>query len=285
MSSSFLIFIFLLGLTQSYPNNDDLFILSKAGSLCMFLNCSKPLLSCTLDTQCRHAAMCNAGCQSKSNVESCNLLCELTYGYNSTKYRNLMACMSEHGCLPKSPSDGKCLANNSDTVRNLTDVAQVKGKWWILLGLNCGQPGWPAGFDYFPCQRDEFVYENEQWIDYIAYCGGSNNTCSTPMVYTTANVTISSPGVMTHYYTDPPLKPQREEWMVLSWPHPDWMLYIYCGYTPTGPYAGGSVVTRVSNASIDAIPDYVETEFKATALKFGFNYDAMCISDVSKCSD
>ena len=39
-------------------------------------------------------------------------------------------------------------------------------------------------------------------------------------------------------YTDPPLKPQTEEWRVLSWPHPDWMLYIYCGSTPTGPYAG-----------------------------------------------
>ena len=42
----------------------------------------------------------------------------------------------------------------------------------------------------------------------------------------------------THRYTDPPLKPQTEEWRVLSWPHPDWMLYIYCGSTPTGPYAG-----------------------------------------------
>ena len=44
--------------------------------------------------------------------------------------------------------------------------------------------------------------------------------------------------VPTHRYTDPPLKPQTEEWRVLSWPHPDWMLYIYCGSTPTGPYAG-----------------------------------------------
>ena len=25
---------------------------------------------------------------------------------------------------------------------------------------------------------------------------------------------------------------------MLSWPHPDWMLYIYCGSTPTGKYAG-----------------------------------------------
>lgn len=76
---------------------------------------------------------------------------------------------------------------------------QVKGKWWIIRGLNCGQSGWPAAFDYFPCQRDEFVLENGNWIDHIAYCGGRNNTCQTPMCHTVANVSITSPGVMTHW--------------------------------------------------------------------------------------
>ena len=47
-----------------------------------------------------------------------------------------------------------------------------------------------------------------------------------------------SPDPLLYRYTDPPLKPQIEKWRVLSWPHPDWMLYIYCGFTPTGPYAG-----------------------------------------------
>ncbi len=251
----------------------------------ILLNCSKPLLDCVLDAQCREAAICNTKCANKTDNEACNLLCELTYGYNSTLYRSFMQCLSDHVCLPKSPSDGKCLAGDSDGIKNLTDLSQVKGKWWILRGLNCGQKGWPAGFDFFPCQRDEFVLENNQWVDHIAYCGGKNNTCSTPLIYTIANVTIQKPGVMTHYYTDPPLRPQNEKWTVLSWPHPDWMLYIYCGYTPTGPYAGGSVVTRLDKPRMDEIPAYVEAQFKSTAQRFGFDYDTMCLSNVTMCQD
>ena len=255
---------------------------------CLLANCSKLSLECLLDGQCRKAALCSAECQAKENKDACDLLCELTYGYNSSKYRELLQCMSDHGCLPKSPPDGKCLANDTDAIKNFTDMSQAKGKWWIIRGLNCGQPGWPAGFDYFPCQRDEFVFEGGRWIDHIAYCGGSNNTCSTRMVFTVANVSLTSPGVMTHWYTDPPLKPQVEEWRVLSWPHPDWMLYIYCGSTPTGPYAGGSVVTRSSGGkrpSPGSIPTYVASEFRVVARRFGFDYDSMCISDVSNCTD
>ncbi len=36
----------------------------------------------------------------------------------------------------------------------------------ILKGLNCGQDSvWKGGFDYYPCQRDEFAFENGEWID------------------------------------------------------------------------------------------------------------------------
>ena len=65
------------------------------------------------------------------------------------------------------------------------------------------------------------------------------------------------------------------------------MLYIYCGFTPTGKYAGecsmrtlevisvfchagGSVVTR-SARTADAIPAYVEALFRFTALRFKFD--------------
>ena len=272
---------------RAHLSNEELVLREFGGSgTCILANCSKPAITCLLDTLCREAVICNYKCQGKTDEEACNLLCELTFGYNSTKYRNLMQCMSDHGCFPKAPPDGTCLANDTETIRNFTDMAQAKGKWWILRGLNCGQKDWPGGFDYFPCQRDEFVMEGGRWIDHIAYCGGANNTCSTSMVFTVANVSLTKPGVMTHWYTDPPLKPQVEEWRVLSWPHPDWMLYIYCGYTPTGPYAGGSVVSRSDKpSSINAIPKYVEVEFRATAQRFGFDYDAMCVSNVANCSD
>merc|ERR1740123_1996184 len=157
------------------------------------------------------------------------------------------------------------MATDDQTIRNLTDNAQVAGRWWILKGLNCGQPGWPAGFDYFPCQYDDFVPGPDgMGIDHIGYCGGRNNSCTTPMLRTVANFSILKPGVLTHIYTDPPLKPQDEEWRVLSFPHPDWMLYIYCGSTPLGPYGGGSVVSRTAKR-IDQIPAWVEKIFKQKA--------------------
>ena len=176
----------------------DLARLGGSGA-CVLANCTVPTLQCLTESHCSRAVLCNAKCFGKATNEACNLLCELTYGYNSSKYRNVLQCMSDHECLPAAPSDGVCLANNTDTIKNLTDMAQVKGKWWIIRGLNCGQPSWPAGFDYFPCQRDEFVMENGTWIDHIAYCGGKNNTCETPMCHTVANVSLTSPGVMTHW--------------------------------------------------------------------------------------
>ena len=251
---------------------------------CIEANCSKEMSTCLLNTQCRDAILCSGlKCQNKKNQDACNLLCELTYGYNSTKYRKLLQCTVDHGCMPTSPPDGTCLAKDSDAIKNLTSMSQMKGKWWILRGLNCGQNGWPAAFDYFPCQRDDFVYENGHWVDHIAYCGGSNNTCSTKMIYTVADVALSSSGVMSHNYTDPPLRPQVEQWRVLSWPHRDWMLYIYCGRTPVGVYAGGSVVNRSEHPPNGTIPEYVEREFRTTANHFGFDYDTMCVSDVSNC--
>ena len=47
---------------------------------------------------------------------------------------------------------------------------------------------------------------------------------------------------------------------------------------------GGSVVTRSGRTASD-IPAYAEKEFRATAVQFGFNYDTMCISNVTNCSD
>ena len=92
---------------------------------CLIKNCSKPSLECLTDGQCRKATACNTGCSVKKNADACNLLCELNYGYNSTKYRELLQCMSDHGCLPVSPDNGVCLANDTDTVKNLTSMSQV----------------------------------------------------------------------------------------------------------------------------------------------------------------
>ena len=276
--------VFMAAESQAAVMKDLPIQLPHGAGQCIMANCSKYATTCITDLRCIEAMICNTKCQLSKNVDACNYVCELNYGYNSTKYRGLMQCMAAHGCLPKMKPDGVCLATDNDAIRNLTAIEQIKGKWWILKGLNCGQEGWPAGFDYFPCQRDEFVLEGSKWIDHTAYCGGKNNTCTTPMFYTKANVSMMSPGVMTHWYLDTPLLPQIEHWRVLSWPHPEWMLYIYCGETPASLYAGGSVVSN-SSRSISNIPPYVEDIFSSVAEKFKFSYKEMCINDASKCTD
>ena len=44
------------------------------------------------------------------------------------------------------------------------------------------------------------------------------------------------------------------------------------------------MVTR-SARTADAIPAYVEAIFRSTAVRFNFDYDTMCISNVTTCSD
>jgi len=255
---------------------------------CIAKNCVSEFGKCVKDSKCRAAMLCNMKCEFERDVDGCNLICELTYGYNNTRYTEALGCATKNGCIPHAADDGKCLANDTQTISNLTTMDQMKGKWWILKGLNCGQKDWPGGFDYFPCQRDEFVPNrtgsDDTWLDYIAYCGGKNNTCTTNMVNTVATARMSSPGVMRHDYLDAPLLPQLEFWRVLSWPHPEWMLYIYCGTTPINTYAGGSVVSNASR-TIDEIPPWVEKIFIKTASEYGFDYFGMCISDVTECSD
>ena len=58
----------------------------------------------------------------------------------------------------------------------------------------------------------------------MTYCGGSSDKCMTEMIVTVANVSMPSPGVVHHDYTDAPLAHQSEDWRLVSWPHPDFAL-------------------------------------------------------------
>ena len=96
-----LIVLLAIGIANCFHIKSD-----QGPGTCILTNCSEPTVACVLKEQCRNAVFCNYKCQNKKNQEACNLLCELNYGYNSTEYRSLMQCMSDHGCLPVSPSDG-----------------------------------------------------------------------------------------------------------------------------------------------------------------------------------
>ena len=104
----------------------------RVGGSCHIKYCSKLSLECATDSQCRKAIACNSGCAGKENTDACNLLCEFNYGYNSTKYRQFIQCMSDNGCLPVSPDNGVCLANDSDAVKNLTSLSQVSNHHEVL---------------------------------------------------------------------------------------------------------------------------------------------------------
>ena len=131
------------------------------------------------------------------------------------------------------------------------------------------------------------------WYDEIGYCGGnvlnktSGNNCTTPhYIQTVAHVTIPVPGILHHEYLDAPLLPQIENWYILSWPHPSYMLYVYCGSTPTGKYNGGSVVTRYKNTTVQDIPKWVERIFAQVAKDVGFDYyNDMCTLNNTKCTN
>ena len=147
-----------------------------ASNLCTVLKCSSDLKSCLQNRKCTLAVECNARCVNQPNEDSCNLLCELNNGYNNTEYSNLLSCLVENGCLPTSPMDGICLAEDSQADISMDQIA---GQWWVLKGLNCGQDDiWRGGFDYFPCQYDNFLRPKDgsggQWTDLISYCGGDS---------------------------------------------------------------------------------------------------------------
>ena len=75
--------------------------------------------------------------------------------------------------------------------------------------MNCGQDGFPGGYDGYPCQHERFTRQaSGQWINTVTYCDGKEDDCISDMIETIANVSLPAPGVVQHDYTDAPLSPQ-----------------------------------------------------------------------------
>ena len=108
----------------------------------------------------------------------------------------------------------------------------MKGDWWAIKGLNCGETEeFPGGYDAFPCQHERWsLNEDGQWQNKyktgqgslkfhlyelfcfsISFCAGKANKCIShgggAGIKTVANASINSPGVITHSY-DSALSPQ-----------------------------------------------------------------------------
>jgi len=266
------------------------------------------------------ALMCENGCNQLEKEEpghnrapGCAYLCEMTSGYQSHIFTDLMQCGKDHNCLPTYTNDGDCMATDADALQNVTSLDQLEGDWWVIKGINCGQvadgtpfhPGagypplnptkgksFPGGYDWYPCQHERFVksnghdfpYPTTQWVNNITYCGGANGglrQCNTIIIDTVANITLCAPGVVCHNYTDAPLKPQYEHWRIISWPHPDYMFTFWCGQTPLLAYNGG--ITLSKHRSGKDMPAWVEENFRQTAKRFNVEWEEMCPSDNVDC--
>jgi len=240
---------------------------------CLAGNCVSPLVTCMGDLQCMKTVGCANGCilehlYEKDKVAACAYLCEMTHGYQNTQFTDVIGCMLDNECLIEYPME------------------DIEGDWWVLRGINCGHSGYPGGYDGYPCQHERFIKAVDdnghvQWINNVTYCGGASDQCVTQMITTVANVSMTAPGVVHHDYTDAPLSPQSEDWRLVSWPHPDYALMLWCGRLPVLEYAGGIIISR--KRTDKEMPSEVVRTFRDVLQSHGLDYDKTCPSNNDHC--
>ena len=263
---------------------------------CGLTKCTIQMFLCVLDPECLEALECNALCSSAgaaAEQQACNLVCQLTQGGSSERYGTLVQCFADNRCLPTLPegTDGRCLvtSQNIDQVYVLDSLDELEGTWLEVRGRNCGisGSGWEGGYDHLPCRASSWVFNADQWWYHTSFCApaedGSCGEGGPVHLIAEPRQNEQTPGLIDVDYTNPPLKPQEEQWYILSKPHPDWIMYNYCGSTPAGEYAGVNIMTRASEASDAAMPPDVEAAFRQAAIDFNFSYDDMCVTDQSQC--
>jgi len=254
---------------------------------CIAKNCASFMGRCTLDKKCMQTTGCINICMLDNfytwdKVAECAYICEMTHGYENEAFTDMMRCMLNNGCLEQYPQDGPCIGSNEDAIDTVTKMEDIEGDWWVIRGLNCGSPPYPGGYDWYPCQHERFIkQENGQWINNVTYCGGVKDKCRTDIIVTIANVSLPAPGVVHHDYTDAPLEPQSEDWRLVSWPHPDYALMLWCGRLPVLDYSGGIAISR--KKSDEEMPPEVLAEFRRVLSSHGLDWDLMCPSNNHHC--
>jgi len=256
-------------------------------NFCLAGNCKTHLASCTTSVKCMQTVGCLNTCildnlYNKEKVAACAYICEMTYGYQDLAFDGLINCMLDNQCLRQYPEDGPCVGADEDAVKNVKKMEDIEGDWWVLWGVNCGEGDYPGGYDWYPCQHERFIKDKTgQWINNVTYCGGASDKCVSDMIVTIANVSMPVPGVVHHDYVDAPLAPQSEDWRLVSFPHPDYALMLWCGRLPVLDYGGGIIISRKRNSK--DIPKEVVSEFKKVLKKHGLEWDNLCPSNNDDC--
>ena len=115
---------------------------------------------------------------------------------------------------------------------------------------------------------------NVTWI--CTTCGDNRTVGAYPYA------TVPYPGYIMHNYTN---LNQTEPWVIISKPHPDYMLMLWCGTNEVINYAGGILMSKGSKIYAD-MPQKLEDIFRAATAKFGVDYDKdMFVDDNSYCKD
>jgi len=256
---------------------------------CVGYHCMASALACMANPDCKATLDCITECQltqPRSKQAMCAYICEVTDGYMNPEFEETMLCMIDGQCMSHYPQDGRCLATDEDTVQSITDMSQVAGEWWAIKGVNCGlTEEYPGGYDWFPCQHERWSQrEDGSWFNSISFCAGKDSQCISrgggAGIKTIANATMNSPGVITHTY-DSALSPQVEHWRIVSHPHPDYMLVLWCGKIPIQEYNGGLLFSRKRNDL--EMSEQVRNQLREAAAKHGLEFDQMCSSDNSWC--
>ena len=130
------------------------------------------------------------------------------------------------------PDDGKCRVTDDDGQQDLTDVSDIEGDWWVIKGLN-------PHYDSFPCQHNRYHQDaTGTWINNVTWIDTFHGN---KIIGALPTVNVSKPGVFMHYYDN---LSQVEPWIVISKPHEDYLLMLWCGSNPVLKYAGGILMSR-----------------------------------------
>jgi hypothetical protein len=164
--------------------------------------------------------------------------------------------------------------NTTSGQANLTDVSTIEGKWWVTKGVN-------PHYDSFPCQHNRYQFDktNQQWVNNVTWVDTFKK--GEPLIGIIPSVTVPYPGYFVHWY---PSLNQTEPWVVISKPHEDYMMMLWCGENPVMKYAGGILLSK--NKNYDDMPKWVEEELRQAVNAHGLDFDKeLFINDNSKCEE
>mmetsp|Transcript_55194 Transcript_55194/g.131545 ORF Transcript_55194/g.131545 Transcript_55194/m.131545 type:complete len:294 (+) Transcript_55194:112-993(+) len=243
-----------------------------AAAVCIATHCLSDAMQCASDAVCRKTGMCMTGCTW--DAPGCYLNCEVRQNADLTTFTKFSSCMFKNECQPQGPLDGECRVTKKDGQKNLTSVADIAGSWWVTKGVN-------PHYDSFPCQHNRYIFDEQRkvWVNNVTWL----DTFHEPkrLIGTIPVVNVTDAGVFMHYYDD---LDQIEPWTVISKPHPDYMMMLWCGENPALKYAGGILLAR--DKDYHNMPKWVEEIFRREVNARGLDFDnELFINDNSQCEE